>query len=295
MPDASDVTDIEDDDLSFADSYKYPADKASFLRALKEAELDNWVIDDSRNPESTPVYPADSDRSISIFAIKDDTNTLLSTINLRNAGRECIISFAYREQKPEDYMRFQKEVWPKFWPLAGMLFESSETVAELGEQCIPYFDNYSGEGEKYATLKWCKTLTAEIDMYNNTKYFFKDLCISKISDINMDQFANNDEESPLAYCGIKGKLKNLRLNDDILDFSSLEHNLPWLPWNADNYQKADLIDETGAIAVYITPTVLTNSQLSEELFHHIIMVKAPEPYCIITFSTSKFDLIKQTD
>lgn len=112
--------------------------------------------------------------------------------------------------------------------------------------------------------------------------------LSKISEVEANTMEADDIEISFGFCLIKGRLENIRLNDDILDTSTFNGRLPE---NIDLYKKATLKDETSEMTVYVVPAASTDAELSKEQFHILTLVKSSEPFYVIEHSINDTNLV----
>lgn len=304
-------------ELHFSDNYIFPPDETELALALKETGL-NWEIKDKYELNS----PTDSNlpNPFAVHIIGDASDLVNSSINmgyyLPPDDKTCSITFSYKKQTAEDYIRFQKEEWPLFWLLAGKLFQSHEAIAELGEQCISYYNNYSGKGQ--GILDWCgkqgdvycsvrfiwhplleqyvldgiylnNPLSFDSEMYNQAKGYIANNSslkeLTKVSEIDV----NSGTENKLQLRLIAGHIEQIKQNDDILDTSAFGLSIPE---NTDLYKHGYLVDESGRLPVYIVPNSLTEAELAEERLHFVYIINAPEPYCLIDLSVKDTKILE---
>ena len=304
----------EESELHFMDNYTFPPDETELALALNETGL-NWEIKDKLNSPTDTNLP----NPFAVHAISNASHLVDSSINMRYyippGDKTGSITFAYKKQTAEDYIRFQKEEWPLFWLLAGKLFQSPEAIAELGEQCMSYYNNYSGKGQ--GILDWCgkqgdvycsvrfiwhplleqyvldgvyldNPLSFNSEMNNKARYIvinslLKEL--TKVSEIDVNSGTENKLELKL----IVGHVEQIKQNDDILDTSTFGLSIPE---NTDIYKYGYLVDEAGKLPVYIVPNSLTEAELAEERLRFVYIINAPEPYCLIDLSIKDTEILK---
>lgn len=300
---------------SFSDNYIFPPDETELNLALKEAGM-NWSIIENRSASSGSLFP----NPVAIHTISSTSNLVVSMINMSHYlppdEKTCSLTFSYKKQTAEDYKRFQQEEWPLIWTLAGKLFQEQETIADIGEQCMSYYNNYLKKGrgvlawygkqdnvycqvrfiwhpmlEQYVIdgiyldnpLSFNYGMTSMMANYLASKPDLKEP--SKVSEINVKLAAEGEYELEI----VAGYIEEIKPNYKVLDISLFGSNIPE---NMDLYQYGYLVDETGRIPVYIAPSPMSEGEFEEELVHMVYVVNVTEPYYLISMSVKDKNVLK---
>ena len=275
---------------------KFPPDDVELLRIFDEAGI-NWIITRSTTMND----------NVAIHLITDSTEFAVVGLNLyatQPEDKKCIASFGFGRFTPEDYHRWEVEEWPAFWLLAGKLFNAPDKVSSMGAECMSYFANLNENEPGY--LEWrgrqedihCSVsfmwhpmleiyVLESIVLSNPQSYElvikeaarFRSQEVTTVLELKSIGISLDELYSePLL---VKGRMEQLDLTEG--DFEINTSKTP-LPNNTNLYLSAMLVDETGSIPVYLTPTSLNESELSEELWHYVTIIKTTEPYYIVDLS-----------
>lgn len=304
--------------LTFEENYSFPPNELLLDWGMVDVGL-NWQIE-PRKDFQNEIQPEDRFVMHAISNAKGDIVAVLAlnyffSLDDKNSS----LTFSYLEQTREDYSYFQEEELPLLWQLLGLLFSQPVAIGDLGEQSRAYFSNYlenrdssfggtilwrGRQGDLHCSVSYIwhggfadyvlsgitlnSTPSFDFELDDTASFRVKEADYpqkpSKVAEIDLNAASAGDPEQYI----VKGYLEQLRPNDDILDTSKLQG----FPENTDLYQKALLVDETGALPVYILPTSLSESELAEERVHFLTIINAPEPFCLIDLSSTNMDIFE---
>lgn len=109
---------------------------------------------------------------------------------------------------------------------------------------------------------------------------------SSVSNIIKMEQASNIDSNQDAYFVINGHLENIRKPANISEpFKSASNT--FISYNKNGYLLADLVDETGSMEIYLSPTAFHKKDLKKTRSHYIYYCNEINPFVLIRYSVLK--------
>lgn len=240
----------------------------------------------------------------SIYILRDE-NGIFCSIDTRidHKERELTLIFDYPNHiSTEQLEQFNLNILPQTLHVAGELYGNISIVNKIKKSISLNINNVDPKGngvvitnqhkDDYLSLtllpyeigkdiyKTQKLLIAnhsayERRIYEQANYWSNPLNgdrveIENSSVSNIKELTNtkNSQDNQESYFVIKGSLKKIRKPTDISEpFKSISNN--FISYKKSGYLIADLVDETGSIEVYLSPSAFNKDDLNKTRNHYI--------------------------
>ena len=285
-------------------------DQESIEAAILDRKL-SWTV------EETEAY---SDNQ-NIYSLRDEEGIFCAMdVRIDESDRDVTLIFYYPNYISTDQLEeFNQNILPQTLGLAGELYGNTSIVSKINKDMSlnlnrkidkeenglvitnQYKNDYLSltllpDGASNSIYKaqiftitnhsaYEKKMSGQANaLIENLKLDGTEIESSSVSNIIKIEQASNIDSNQDAYFVVKGHLENIRKPANISEpFKSASNT--FISYNKNGYLIADLVDETGSMEIYLSPTAFNNSDLKQTRSHYIYYNSNDvNPFALIRYS-----------